>query len=121
MWKWNWKTASEEDVRLFRAVSVALDKHPKLIEFLFAPDRPGLSSEPEELLEYSRNFSSGEQVLVAIGLDIWSQSGNAVLWKIIHKLDVENFSNVMKSLQYLMSNQGYEKSKESQTWITILN
>jgi hypothetical protein len=109
MWKWNWQTASEGDLRLIEAISLALGNHDKLLEFLFDPKRPRLASDPDDLLERSRCFSSAERVLVAVAIDIWSQSANAPLWQVIYKLDAENFSNVVLSLQYLAANQGYEE------------
>jgi hypothetical protein len=91
-----WKNAYPDDLERLRLTSYLLNRYPKLIEFLFHPEKPELSSSPEELKKKTSAFSSGEELLVRISLDIWSSSGRATLIEIMEKLDDRNFENMLK-------------------------
>jgi hypothetical protein len=96
-----WKTAESYEWKQIEAISIVLSNHYKLLEFLFEKERPNLRNSPEQLLEWSLGFSSGEQVLVRVALDIWSNSGSARVSDLLISLDQSNFENVLLGLQYL--------------------
>ena len=100
-----WKTAEDFEWKQIEAISLALSKHSKLLEFLFEKDRPCLKRTPEELLEDASCFSSGEQILVRVALDFWSSSGGTKMLELMDTLDQGNFENVLLGLQYLGSKQ----------------
>ena len=96
-----WKSAQDYEWRQIEAISLVLSKHYKLLEFLFEKQRPRLRRSPEDLLEESLCFSSGERTLIRVALDFWSGSGNAKIWELFETLDQGNFENVLVGLQYL--------------------
>lgn len=96
-----WKHASPGDLKLLRLITFLLSRHPKLIPFLFRPDRAELQGPPPELIQEARAFSSGEQLLVRIALDLWSDSGNATLWELLKWLDPLSFDHTLFVLRYL--------------------
>jgi len=96
-----WPKASKTDLRLFEAVSRVFRNHPYLLEFLFDPREPRLRLLSEELLERSRDFSSGEDLLIRVALDLWSGGGEARIWELLEYLDDENLFNVTSALQFL--------------------
>jgi hypothetical protein len=100
-----WKVAESFEWKQIEAISLVLSNHYKLLEFLFETDRPSLRSSPEQLLEWSEGFSSGEQTLIRVALDIWSSSGNARICELLKTLDQDNFDNVLSGLQYLGGKQ----------------
>ena len=71
-----WKNADPSDLKRLAAISTMLDGHPKLITFLFHPSKPELNDAPKTLQTRARAFSSGERVLINVGLDLWSDSGD---------------------------------------------
>lgn len=97
----SWRHASSSDRRLYSAVSAIFLKHPHLLRFLFDDHEPRLRMIPEEMLREIRGFSSGEQILVRVAMDIWSGSGNAKIWQIVETLDPDNFANVLEGLRIL--------------------
>ena len=96
-----WQKATKTDLRLLETVSRVFKKHPELVKFLFDPKEPKLRLAPEELLAVSINFSSGEDLLIRVALDLWSGGGNAKIWELIEFLDNENLLNVVSALQFL--------------------
>jgi hypothetical protein len=96
---YSFKDADEQ--KLFMAIHAFLKNYPKLLEFVFDPQKPRLRRDPEELLREGRGLSSGEYLLIKIALDLWNASGNTRIHELIETLDPGNFERVMKSLMSL--------------------
>lgn len=75
--------------------------HPKLLAFLFDPDRARLRQQAEWLMEEAGGFSSGEQMLIRIALNLWNGHGTVTLWDVIETLDQRNYHQVLLGLQHL--------------------
>ena len=99
-----WENASNEELRQFEIISMILEKHKKIINYLFDTKNPKLNGTPNDILKNASAFSRGEYVLIKVALDVWSESGNANLTEILNTLDKENFIKVMKGINYLKSN-----------------
>ena len=93
-----WRKATVSEQRQYQLISQIFFKHPKLLEFFFEKHEARMRFAPEEMLKEIGAFSSGEQLLVRVAMDIWSGSGNTKLWRLIEQLDHDNFSNVLKAL-----------------------
>jgi hypothetical protein len=93
-----WPHYYESDKKLFQIISIALKKTPHLIELIFDPHKPETKIPPAALNAFLDGFSHGEKMLIRIAFDLWSSSGNAVLWEIIETLDSSNFENFLTAL-----------------------
>ena len=87
------------------SLNLIFQKHPQFLAYLFEKDRPKLRQEPEILLSEAGGFSTGEKILIRIGLDLWSGVGNVQLWDIVERLDEENYHNVLVGLRHLRPNE----------------
>jgi hypothetical protein len=96
-----WESVGKTELKLLEAIRILFSQHPYLLEFLFDPLEPKLRLAPEELLEDGYGLSSGEDVLVRVGMDIWSGSGDARIWELMEILDDQNMKNVLLALEYL--------------------
>jgi hypothetical protein len=96
-----WKNCGRARKRLGDVMELIFHNHPKLLEFLFCLEHAELQDEPEVLLRESGVFSSGEQILVRVGLDLWTGKVEVKLWDIIQRLDQENYQNVLLGLRLL--------------------
>jgi hypothetical protein len=95
-----WNKATTDERRLLKAISLVLGKHPKLLIFMFEAERPRLRRSPEVLVEESRAFSRNEGLLVRVGLDLWSGSGNALVWEVIECLDYDEHYYLLEGLKF---------------------
>ena len=86
---------------MMETLNIIFAGHSKLLQFLFDNESARLREEPEFLLAWARGFSSGEQILVRIGLDLWSGSGDVKLWHIIESLDDVTYVNLLLGLRHL--------------------
>jgi hypothetical protein len=100
----NWTRLGRHERRMLGTLTLVFRNHPQLLEFLFDRDQPRLRFEPERILVEAGGFSSGEKILVRIGLDLWNGSGGVALWDVIERLDVENYRNVLAGLRNLRRN-----------------
>jgi hypothetical protein len=94
----SWLNATHTERRLYCLISLIFSNHPKLLEFFFERHSPRSSLKPDEMLKAARCFSSGEQVLIRVALDLWSESGGAQVRQLLHVLDQDSCSNVLKAL-----------------------
>jgi hypothetical protein len=94
----SWKKTNRYELRMQDTLNLIFQECPKLLAFLFEKDRPRLRAEPEHLLLDSAVFSSGERVLVRVGLSLWNGSVEVSLWDIVERLDVINYRNVLAGL-----------------------
>ncbi len=72
------------------------DEH--LCHFLFHHQELRLRETPAELLKEARAFSRGEQILIQIGLDLWSDSGSARISQLLKHLDDENILALLRAI-----------------------
>jgi hypothetical protein len=96
-----WKNLGRHNQRMMEVLNLVFLNHEKLLQFLFEIERPVLRQEPEALLNSACGFSSGEQVLIRVGLDLWNGTGSVRLWDLIDLLDDETYFNVLKGLYHL--------------------
>ena len=102
-----WKNPDESDVTLYKALALLYGHNENLLHFLLNPDHPLLRRSSEILKDDCKLFSSGEELLVRIGLDIWDGSGGIKFNELYQKLDDKNFQKVLCVLLYLRSpNEG---------------
>jgi hypothetical protein len=94
----NWTKTNRYEARMEKTLGLIFRNHPNLLEFLFDKERAQLRREPECLLSEAGVFSSGEKILVRVGLDLWNGSGQVSLWDIVERLDVDNYQNVLAGL-----------------------
>jgi len=118
----NWTRLGRHERRMLATLSLIFRNHPNLLEFLFERDRPQLRLAPELLLFDAGVFSSGEKVLVRVGLDLWNGSGGVSLWDVIERLDLENYRNVLAGLRNLRRNDphGEEMVWRQPKWAYLL-
>jgi len=86
---------------MLEVLNLVFRNHPQLLEFLFEPGEPRLRHEAEQLLRDACVFSSGEKILIRVGLDLWNGSGHIELWDVIERLDIENYRHVLLGLRHL--------------------
>lgn len=96
-----WQGATQSDREIYLVVEMIFYKHPQLLELFFDKIHARLRYEPMEMLKVVGALSGGEQILVRIGMDIWSGSGNAKLWRILEILDDQSLNNVLNALKIL--------------------
>lgn len=94
----SWPNDYSNDKILFQIISVALERHPYLIDLIFNTDRPETQLSTEELIQSSCCYSSGEKILIRVALDLWNSTGKAKLGDIINSLDPDNFKNVLYAI-----------------------
>ena len=96
-----WPNPGRHERRIQEVLNLIFRNHPALLDFLFEKDDAQLRAEPVVLLASAGAFSSGEQILVRVALDLWNGSGDVRLWDIIERLDDENYRNVLLGLRHL--------------------
>ncbi len=97
-----WEQASAGDLLRGEVISLILLDHPQLEEFLFHPSEARLRETPDQILKLSKSFSSGEQVLLRVALDIWSGTGDAKVSHLLRVLDEQSLVNVLNGLRFLV-------------------
>ncbi len=96
----SWEGAKGSDRHMYQAISLVFLNHPELLDFFFEKKKPRIRFKPLEMRKAAAGFSSGEQILIRVALDMWSGSGNAKIWQMLETLDSGNLSNVLKALEY---------------------
>ena len=96
-----WKTACKSDRRLLKAMQILFSNHLNLLAFVFDENEPRLRRSPEELLSESNALSGGEQTLVRVAIDLWSEYPCSQLSDIVARLEADNFYQVLKTLMFL--------------------
>jgi hypothetical protein len=84
-----------------RALSILLANDPWLIGFLMTPNREGLNGSPDELVQLSKAFSRGQQVLVQVALDYWTGERQSSITDVLCCLDSVRFEGFLRSLEFL--------------------
>lgn len=97
-----WKNdISEGDKHLFFILSHLYEKHENLLHRLLNPDHPVLINPHFTVQERCYGLSTGEKVLMRIGLDIWDSSGGIHFNELYQDLDHISFQKMLLSLLYL--------------------
>jgi hypothetical protein len=99
----SWSNASDGDKILRRALSLLFHRNDKLLHFMLNPDYPRLMASSDVLKIEAQCFSSSEQLLIRIGLDIWDGSGSIHFNELYENLDHRNFQKMLLILNYLYS------------------
>lgn len=94
----NWQNASQEDLDLLLEIEVLLSNNIQLLTFIFHSKEPRLRAPATVILFESGVFSSGQQILIQLALDIWDGSGHTQVMDLVHLLDSQNYSRAMKVL-----------------------
>ena len=100
----NWKNASNHDLKLLKAIKMLFGDDEKFLNFLFHPTRSKLSDSPENLKERMACFSSGEQLLLLVAMDIWGTYGGIHFDDLYTKLCPQSLQNCLHALAYLKRN-----------------
>jgi hypothetical protein len=74
-----WKNASSGDLKRFHVIEEMLSEHPKLLEFLFKPEKAELNLSPNTFKKCIGHLSRGERILATTALDIWSGTNETKL------------------------------------------
>ena len=102
---WNFE-AYEQDKFLLQVLSILFERNKNLLYLLLDSNAPRLSTSPEIIKEISMSLSSGEDLLIRIGLDIWDGGTGGIHFnELYQKLDGRNFKNILFILQYLYNNK----------------
>ncbi|PIQ68548.1 MAG: hypothetical protein COV91_03405 [Candidatus Taylorbacteria bacterium CG11_big_fil_rev_8_21_14_0_20_46_11] len=96
-----WKDPSNDDLKRLRAISILLGEDERLIRFLFHPTKSRLAFSPQTLKRKMKCFSSGEQTLLLIAMDIWGSYGGIHFDDLYTVLDPNAFKNCINSLAYI--------------------
>lgn len=81
------------------AISLLLANDYSLLTWILSEDRSDISSDPETLINQSKClFSSGEQLLLLVALDLWNGSGNANIADLVD-LDEVHFETFSMALE----------------------
>ncbi|MEI6811049.1 MAG: hypothetical protein WCK60_03325 [Candidatus Nomurabacteria bacterium] len=99
----SWNDADESDKILYKALSSLYAHNENLLHLLLNPDCPSLMTSSDGLKLYCKALSSGEQVLLRIGLDIWDGSGGIHFNELYETLDDKNFQKMLQVLLFLRS------------------
>ena len=99
----SWENADNNDKTLKRALSLLLHRNDKILHLMLNPDNPRLMASPAVLKGHSQAFSSSEQLLLRIALDIWDGSGGIHFNEVYENLDHRNFQKMLLVLNYLYS------------------
>lgn len=94
---------SERDKQLFFILSNLYQTHPALLHRLLNPDFPVLINPHLSVEERCFGLSSGEKLLMRVGLDIWNSSGGIHFDELYRTLDPFSFQKMLTALLYLRS------------------
>jgi hypothetical protein len=99
----SWENAAESDKIIKNALSMLYEKNENLLHTILNPDLPRLRTSSKVIKARSATLSSGEELLIRIGLDAWDGSGGIHFNELYQKLDPENFQKMLLFLNYLYS------------------
>ena len=88
----NWNNADQGDKILLRALSLLYSRNENFLHMHINPDMPRLITFIDNIKNNSLALSSGEQLLIRIGLDIWDgEAGGINFNELYQKLDLAHF------------------------------
>ncbi len=97
-----WQESSNDDRRRLEAISSILHNNSNLLGFMFSKREARLNGSSEQILRAAGEFSTSEQVLIQVALDIWDGSGETKLMDIYQRLDWPHTVNILKTLAKFM-------------------
>ncbi|MBF0316483.1 MAG: hypothetical protein HQK52_23910 [Oligoflexia bacterium] len=97
----SWSDACDSDKISYEALSMLYGQNENLFHFLMNPDNPRLTATSDRIKYNSGVLSSGEQLLIRVGLDIWDGSGGITFNELYQKLDEKNFQKIILVLLFL--------------------
>lgn len=98
-----WKNPSQDDLIRLRAIQIMFGDEFDFTEFLFHPKQPRLSDSSKNLKEAMRSFSSGEQVLILIAMDIWASEGGIHFDDLYRKMSSRSLNHCLKAINYIIN------------------
>ena len=99
-----WTNTSKDDQKRLKAITILLDNDERLVRFLFHSTKSQLSTTPEILKAKMKCFSSGEQVLLLIAMDIWGTYGGIHFDDLYTNLSPSSFKNCITALAFIKNN-----------------
>jgi hypothetical protein len=100
-----WNCVGRHERKMMETMNIIFNGHEKLLNFLFEHNRPKLRQEASLLLQAACGFSSGEQLLIRVGIDLWNGEADVKLWELVERLDENNFEQIFKALLYLKKSE----------------
>lgn len=101
-------SAESMDVRMVEAIQMVFKNHQHLSQLFFEESMKKIRFRPDEMRWRAQDMSRREQVLIRIGLDMWSGSGDCKIWELLEVLDKPTFLAVL---------QGLTTIKGDRTWL----
>src|SRR5690348_6304225 len=90
----------------YRAILMLLADDPNLLVFFFGSSTSQLAAPSATLLREARAFTSSEQVLVRLALDMWDGSGKCTLEDVLAGLDETRLQNAISATAALVCSLG---------------
>lgn len=90
-----------ENTKLITAVGLIFSFDEHWLNFFYSHQNAGLRLGPEEMLMEARCFSSGEQIMIRVALDLWTHGSYASLSSVAETLDWENLTRVLLAIMTL--------------------
>lgn len=83
---------------LHSAIGILFSNDEHWLDFFYFHKGGGLRLEPQELIAESRCFSRGEQLMIRVALDLWTDGSYVSLAEILNTLDFENLNRVLLAI-----------------------
>ncbi len=93
-----WQQADTNDKALLKILTILFEKNEHLLKVFLHPDLPKLSSTSDTIKSRMSGFSSGDRLLIRIGLDIWNGSGGIHFNELYETLDTINLKKILVAL-----------------------
>lgn len=87
-----------EKSRLNTAIGILFDYDERWIHFLYSHKGSSLRCEPAELIAEARGFSRGEQIIIKVALDLWTNDHRTSISEIVEHLDWANLIRVLLAI-----------------------
>jgi hypothetical protein len=95
-----WKNACASEKLQFKAISKLMELRPHLLDFLFDPKSPKLSSPPDALLREAMGLCSSDYILVRLGLELWCGLAQVNIYE-LYDLEPELFACALNAMAIL--------------------
>lgn len=87
-----------EKSRLNTAIGILFNYDERWLDFFYSHKGGGLRCEPTELIAEASCFSRGEQIMIKVALDLWTNDHRASISEIIEYLDWINLNRVLLAI-----------------------
>lgn len=87
-----------EQSRLCTAIGIVFGFEERWLEFFYSHKIGELRASPQDLLTEARCFSRGEQIMIKVALDFWTDGHHASVSEMINSLDWESLSRVLLAI-----------------------